>query len=132
MNLLMNSWKGATGMSEITAERAIKELEKEILFYKKELKEPYLNREIASAEEDYCQAHSETIDMCNTRISAFNLALTALEKQVPKEVAKIEYLKSGTIDFGDCPICGREVQEYYHYCQYCGQAIKWPEVEDDA
>ena len=61
-----------------------------------------------------------TSDIDNT----FNLAISALEKQVPKKVVKAEY------DY-NCPICGYEYLVNEKYCANCGQKLSWLEVEND-
>lgn len=61
---------------------------------------------------------------------ALNMAIEALEKQIPKKpVGKYTSYK--------CPVCGRRVRSgkgsssrgIDHYCQKCGQAIDWEETE---
>jgi len=54
---------------------------------------------------------------------AINLAISALEKQVPKKVVKAEY------DY-NCPICGYEYLVDEKFCANCGQKLSW-EVEND-
>jgi len=29
-----------------------------------------------------------------------------------------------------CPQCGAICKSYYHYCNECGQAVKWDKLED--
>lgn len=68
-------------------------------------------------------------DRCVSNTNKFamaqDMAIKALEKQIPKE----------PLDFGDesylCPYCKRnnfykgEYLDKQNYCDYCGQAIKW-------
>ena len=53
---------------------------------------------------------------------AFNLAISALEKQIPKKVVKAEY------DY-NCPICGYEYLVNEKYCANCGQRLNWDDKE---
>ena len=52
---------------------------------------------------------------------AINTAVAALEKQIPKK----PYAE--TAFYGTCPSCSRTIDT--DYCEYCGQAIDWSEVE---
>ena len=66
------------------------------------------------------------------------LAITALEKQIPK---KPEYYGDGysdgklVYDYAKCPQCGNDNYEYEinnwgcKYCPDCGQALDWSEQE---
>lgn len=62
------------------------------------------------------------------------LAISALEKQIPKKAEKLtagEPIKIGNITFGkgtsiyECPGCGTLIARHYVYCNGCGQAIDW-------
>ena len=53
---------------------------------------------------------------------AFQTAINALEKQIPKKPTKDKYVLE--LDF--CPECGTEVT-YCNYCPHCGQKINWNE-----
>ena len=49
---------------------------------------------------------------------AFETALNALEKQIPKKLKDDGWLY--------CPICGRDVLlDRFNYCPDCGQALDW-------
>ena len=51
---------------------------------------------------------------------AFETAIEALEKQIPKELKEDGWLY--------CPICGRDVLlDRFNYCPDCGQALDWSE-----
>lgn len=51
---------------------------------------------------------------------AFETAIKALEKQIPKKLKDDGWLY--------CPICGRDVlMDRFDYCPDCGQALDWSE-----
>ena len=69
----------------------------------------------------YChQGGSEVAD-------AFNLAISALEKQ-EKKPAKAKFNKRYNKFVYFCPVCG-EVTGHYDYCSDCGQAIDYDNPE---
>ena len=54
---------------------------------------------------------------------AFETAIEALEKQIPKKLKDDGWLY--------CPICGRDVlMDRFNYCPDCGQALDWREDND--
>lgn len=59
---------------------------------------------------------------------AFDMAISALEKQIPKKVRITTSTKR-------CSVCGRQlsgignIHPERKYCQSCGQAIDWMEGE---
>ena len=53
---------------------------------------------------------------------AIEMAINALEKQMPKKPTKDKYVPE--LDF--CPECGTEVTNC-NYCPHCGQNIDWSE-----
>lgn len=72
--------------------------------------------------------------MDNNRIMAFNMAFSALEKQIAKKAKVKKYsfyphstlIKSG---YGKCPNCGTE-QVDDRYCANCGQKLDWSETDE--
>lgn len=67
---------------------------------------------------------------------ALNMAIDALEKQIPKKIGTDEYYPHPLDKF--CPACledftgidtFRNNYERWRYCPYCGQAIDWSEQE---
>ena len=53
---------------------------------------------------------------------AFETAIEALEKQIPKKLKDDGWLY--------CPICGRDVlMDRFNYCPDCGQALDWSDTE---
>ena len=57
---------------------------------------------------------------------AFDMAIKALEKQIPKKP------KMPLDEYWVCPMCGRKVEYIYLYghCMSCGQVIDWSEKND--
>lgn len=66
--------------------------------------------------------------LSNRRREAYEAALEALEKQVPKKA--IEHETKFTLMY-ECPSCGCIDVYGQENCDECGQKIKW-EVEDNA
>lgn len=93
---------------------------------------------IKKGERDFCEIYQseclgKTCNKCEGSI-AYNMAIKALEKQIPK--------KAGSIYKGDykCPTCENYVDitdddlyiyeiEPPKYCDECGQALDWGEEE---
>lgn len=57
---------------------------------------------------------------------AFDMAIKALEKQIPKKVKNYELACD---KYGSCPVCGIQYQiskeEVVDYCNECGQKLDW-------
>lgn len=72
--------------------------------------------------------HDEEGDIWEKDIEALNMAIEALEKQIPKK--PIDKTKS-TDDYGYCPNCKTIIDDYsdFKFCSTCGQAIDWSEEE---
>ena len=72
--------------------------------------------------EDMLKKHKELRDYKE----AVDLAMQALEKQIPKPVVQ------STDDCTRCPVCGGyvgiDIEEIY--CPVCGQALDWVDEED--
>ena len=70
----------------------------------------------------YCPADRFTI--------AFENAISALEKQIPKK-PNIHGLREGreinTVSY-TCPICNKHISRD-NYCKHCGQALDWGDRE---
>ena len=60
---------------------------------------------------------------------AYDMAIKALEKRIPKKTKQDEEYPLGRI----CPVCYtylsnvQFVPSNYHYCKNCGQALAWEE-----
>lgn len=90
---------------------------------------------IKEGESDFCETHTseclgKTCNKCEGSI-AYNMAIKALEKQIPKKPKQDEEYPLGRI----CPGCYRYLSNVqfvpsgYHYCENCGQALDWSETE---
>ncbi len=84
-----------------------------------------------------CNVEGDYINLDD--LESFNLAIPALEKQIPKKPIGIydeneHHIKDddGFYEpalFGICPICNKEVQDGMIYCSFCGQALDWSDTE---
>ena len=86
--------------------------------------------EAAYRDLDPLALEDNSIQFVNKRIEALGMAISALEKQIPKK-PKVPF------DTWVCPECGRDVEYQaklgdnilfhgqYDYCPKCGQAIDW-------
>lgn len=63
------------------------------------------------------------------KIQTYNIAIEALEKQIPKEPLNRE--DTFEISYGYCPCCSNIIDDWndIKYCGECGQAIDWEEKE---
>ena len=59
---------------------------------------------------------------CRMSAEAMNLAIEALEKQIPKKPYKDN--ENGVYEKEHCPSCHRSLFPNDHHCE-CGQAIDW-------
>ena len=60
---------------------------------------------------------------------AFEEAITALKKQIPKKSVNYD-----SVPHNRCPVCNNAVKVFedaheHHYCLYCGQRINWSTLE---
>lgn len=63
------------------------------------------------------------------KIQTYNIAIEALEKQIPKKPLSRE--DKSEISYGYCPCCSNIIDNWddIRYCDECGQAIDWEETE---
>ena len=63
------------------------------------------------------------------KIQTYNIAIEALEKQIPRKPLNRE--DKSEISYGDCPCCSNMIDNWddIRYCGECGQAIDWEETE---
>ena len=57
---------------------------------------------------------------------ALEVAVKALEKQIPK---KVSVLEMPYIVIYSCPNCYNQHIGMENYCSYCGQALDWSDTE---
>ena len=63
--------------------------------------------------------------------AAFDVAIEALEKQIPKKPLNPYGRYYGKAKGGNCPICGAGTNSVtYTYCRKCGQALDWGGKEE--
>ena len=73
-----------------------------------------------------------SIQLVNKRIEALGMAISALEKQIPKKLQNIHRFRGREKCVGTCPTCGYTCySDYGDYWGGCGQAIDWRRVSDD-
>ena len=56
--------------------------------------------------------------------AAFELAISALEKQIPMKTLPYEMGLDGKIEI-PCGNCGSSLDGIWDYCPFCGQEILW-------
>ena len=68
-------------------------------------------------------------------IEAIQIAIQALEKQIPKKVVLRHIRKYDGFDDGECPTCGNSVlRDGFSndvYCDNCGQKLDWSEESEE-
>ena len=63
---------------------------------------------------------------------AFETAISALEKQIPKKPIEDDYYDEPAV----CPNCGGNIiniadnDYHFQHCHYCGQALDWSDTND--
>lgn len=63
-------------------------------------------------------------------VELYELAISALEKQIPKKPINIRGAYFGKGKGGDCPNCRVGVNSIeYKYCRTCGQVLDWSDTE---
>lgn len=97
----------------MTIEEAIKGLEKEIDI----LNQLIVDYQIIGQEE------LSIVSEMRNRIKNYQMAIAALEKQIPKKTKK-------NIMGVYCPVCKNLLDGTERFCLYCGQKIDWSEVEE--
>lgn len=58
------------------------------------------------------------------------MAIEALEKQIPNEPEGLRHFRAFNSYAGFCPICRCGANSEFQYCGDCGQKLEWPEVEE--
>ena len=85
--------------------------------------------------EDLC----DNCDLCYAQgnagehIESIDIAINALEKQIPKKVNLRHIRKYDGFDDGECPNCGMSVSRDCDgddvFCPDCGQKLDWSDIE---
>ena len=101
-------------MSKLETKEAV-----EILLSEKKKAEANL----AKAYDSYCllpnEHDQEDWDNYSALVTALEMAVEALEKQMPKKP------KMPLDAYLVCPVCEKKVDHPFEYCRACGQAIDW-------
>ena len=74
-------------------------------------------------------------------LSALDLGIEAIKKQIPKKVRVREPASVKAFDGTDkvhvfrcypCPVCGKWIadNEGHKHCEWCGQALDWGEINE--
>lgn len=64
-------------------------------------------------------------------LESLNVAVLALEKQIPKSVKRVQrYWRTGNPSYKDyyCPVCSKQQKRGKNdgwYCERCGQKLTW-------
>lgn len=80
---------------------------------------------------EYIKCTEKTILYDNKAIEAINIAITAVEKQIPKKAVGTHYA------YMRCPACNHRIpsgggsssRRRDNWCNYCGQKIDWDRKE---
>ena len=56
---------------------------------------------------------------------ALDIAIKALEKQIPKKPEDVKQFRSSDYQIGLCPSCRGGVNSEFQYCGDCGQKLDW-------
>lgn len=80
-------------------------------------------------------AQKKRLESKFAKFAALNLAIRAIDKQIPKKVKKEFVTVNGCITCFEtdvCPVCGNDfyIEDlgqtmYYSFCPSCGQALDW-------
>ena len=63
-------------------------------------------------------------------IMATAIAISAIEKKMPKHPEKMQGILGKNYSWLKCPSCGHTLPKDRHeYCNYCGQHINWIRTE---
>ena len=67
----------------------------------------------------------------NEKFKALNVALEAIDKQIPKKPIRLPANHPFYYEAGDCPTCGVSVYvSDGKICSQCGQKIDWSDTDD--
>ena len=94
----------------MTESEAIKELKEDISLYDNEITR--LDASIGTPDRNL--------------IDALEMAINALEKQIPNKPKERDYIGYNTLV---CPVCKGALYLYEPYCDNCGQKLDWSDEE---
>lgn len=80
-------------------------------------------------EEAIAHAKEQKEIFSGTHGKFLDVAIAALEKQIPKKATDIRYFGEAGYYIGLCPCCKSGNNSEFQHCWDCGQAIDW-EVEE--
>ena len=71
------------------------------------------------------------------RAEALDIAIQALEKQIPKKTIMKQYFEDLEEEYWCCPTCGKILTDripadnktFYFHCMNCGQKFDWSDEE---
>ena len=72
------------------------------------------------------------LQITDWKVKSYDLAISALEKQMPKQVNEITIIQQykAVLD-GYCPSCQRYLTNSMQYCPDCSQKLDWEEEDED-
>ena len=89
--------------------------------------------EIVRKEKSYMDSHAG-----RAQSEAFQMAINALEKQMPKKPIMKPYFDDMEEEYLCCPTCGEiltdriplDNKDFYFHCLNCGQKLNWESDEE--
>lgn len=81
----------------------------------------------------HIEIHSKRERQAVLITAALNMAVEALEKQIPKKVKLMQHGLIGEKFWFYCPTCGasRHSNNKWRYCNFCGQALDWEGAKEE-
>lgn len=78
---------------------------------------------------EHNEIHSKNERFAIYITEALNMAVEALEKQIPKKLTLKHRCYAGSVKRGVCPNCLMTENNNANYCRACGQALDWSDTE---
>ena len=90
-------------------------------------------KEIVRKEKAYMDSHAG-----RAQSEAFQMAINALEKQIPKKPILKQYFDDMEEEYLCCPTCGEiltdriplDYKDFYLHCLNCGKKLNWESDEE--
>lgn len=79
--------------------------------------------DLIQVRQSLCNGNTEHDAVYVDDISALNIAVAAIRRQIPMMVIPYNIFQRY------CGQCGTIVKSYYKYCDECGQALDWSDEE---